>query len=476
MRKQLSRTISTFALALGLALPSAALAETTAQSAAPLNDTDFKSVCGDVLKDKQGASAGSINQTETAQALAVADKSQKLEYCKAAEAARKGAKINKVLSATWIGVAGICATACATTWAAGTLQPLCTISNLSATGVDAITTANFTGALMSLMPQIMTGGLSASSLKFGSLEKRAFEVGNKAFKEAHVAAKQEGLKGEAAFNKADKIGTEAEQKEINSGRKSACISAATAGIAALTKSKSASSMSKTAKENIASAARVAQAGGTTVAMNQALINPGSGDGYATNDPTQLGSSGSGGTSGGGSYKSECESLESTSAAIECALASDPSLPSMVRSPEFQKQFEANSGFPFSDLLKNEGSAGGALAQAMGGGLPASDAGKLTAAIQAAELAVYGGDTGSAYAGGGGAAQPEGDPMLDAMQGMLANLQGQLGEGETPAGGTGVDAVTLANERRPASIIAEDRSLNLFDRVSYRYRKVSNGRL
>jgi hypothetical protein len=56
--------------------------------------------------------------------------------------------------------------------------------------------------------------------------------------------------------------------------------------------------------------------------------------------------------------------------------------------------------------------------------------------------------------------------------MMAGLMGQLmpKTGEKPSSGIG--AVIFANQRRGPASVAEDKTLNIFDRVTYRYYFVS----
>lgn len=435
-----------------------------AAPSSPINDADFQRVCGDVLKKKSGASSKGIDQTATNQALAAGDKSQKLEYCKAAEGERKGAMINKVLSATWMGVAGVCATACAGMFT-GFAEAICTGSNLAATGVDAVTTANFTGALMSLTPQLMTGALGKGSFHLGT----AAAAGTKSVENVSVRV-VDGKIDSDAFWATREQATGVRADKLKQQRRGACMSAATAGLTAMTKLQTASKMSKSAQQNLRGASQLAASDGAAVAM----ANPSIVGGYDSGDTDTPTTTRNTTSNGGGNYRSECESLGSTKEAIECALATDPSLPGAVASADFAKNYEAGA-----NAVSGGGSAGAALGQTMGAALNTENAAKLDAAIQAAELALAEGAGATTYAGaGGGGGQPEGDPMLTAMTNMLASLQqgGQNAGGNPGESHDSLDAVARANQRRPASIIADDPSLSLFGRVNYRYRLAIGNRL
>jgi hypothetical protein len=76
---------------------------------------------------------------------------QKYQYCKAAKDAKKGYDTENILWKVWIAVAGVCAAACAASFAGISNQYVCLATNTAAGIADAVVTRNFITGMTSLM-------------------------------------------------------------------------------------------------------------------------------------------------------------------------------------------------------------------------------------------------------------------------------------------------------------------------------------
>ncbi len=405
----------------------------TAATAPRASATDFNSLCGDVLRNNgRPAQPAPAREGEAAPTPASqSDLQQKLQHCQAAESAKRAKSAASVTSKVWMATAGVCTAECFTTLGLGG-GGFCTMSTIATTGVDMAVTREFTQALTSIAGLAMNPGF-----KFG---------------------------GQAAANAG---------KKFNGG---ACIAAATAGVQAAMKMKSARDSQKVFDQEIAS---IRQLLGTTARSDFAAVPRGPG---ALGNPYGTATAGGGGArrplgNGVAERGDPCSAAEGgdTGAALQCAAKTDPSIPTeMIAKPGFLNAFESTSGLGFGDLLTNENAtAGQQLTAAMAGGMGSQGVATLAAAVKKVETAV-GDDPGAmmASAGGGGGGAAGGASEDDALAQAMANLlKGVNGEKEEQPG-VNETAIERANRTRSPASIAEDPSLSLFERVTFRYTSVS----
>jgi hypothetical protein len=296
-------------------------------------------------------------------------------------------------------------------------------------------------------------------------------------------------KGSAATKAGTEGGEQAAKKNKDIG---ACLNAATATIQSFSKHRSMKSGEKSAKENLESVRKLgsdaaASAGQTGFQPQGSAATAGIGGAVTSTSGSNITGDGSD-ASANAKVTSTCSAAKNGSGAsdvLQCALASDRALPSFVTDPRFAKEFQKNSGTSLADFLTRDGSPGAMVGAAASNGLSGAQASKLATGLgeleaKAPYLAQQGGDSGagsSMYRGGGaGGAGAEGGDAIPDMGQMMAGLMGQIGQmtqeqmqgGGENARPTGVSAVVFANKTRSPASIVEDRSLNIFDRVTYRY--------
>ena len=160
--------------------------------------------------------------------------------------------------------------------------------------------------------------------------------------------------------------------------------------------------------------------------------------------------------------------------MQCAVASDPSLPGFVKDPKFPKEFKKDTGQDLANFLTKNDSPTALMGSAMSNGFNPTQAGKLANALSEMERNVGASGTevpSAIYASGGGGAGNGGggeDPMAG-MQDMMAGLMDQLNPNKKKEEQkSGVSAVIFANQTRSPASVAEDKKLSIFDRVTYRY--------
>lgn len=398
--------------------------------ASPARADDYDRICGDAARAK-----------------ATSFPEQKRSYCKAAKEAKNAAGTHRTLMGVWGGVAAVCTVACLNPGAlyGAHLPAVCMGSSAAVSVTDAVMTKNYVSAIS-------------------------------------------GLAGPAAgllLNGTDKAATQAAPKAINLNL-GACLSAATATFSAFMKYRSAQSEDSSYQQNLTSARDVESSAATVSGSLSASSSSGGGvkSSSATTQaatPPSVISSSSGGSSSVSS-SSGCSSAQSggasgSAAAVQCAAALDPTLPSAVRSAQFQNDFRTVSGgMELGDFVAQQArsdSPSGAMVSAMSGALDAATQSRLGVLMSSYQSRVLqGGVSGTEYAQGGGGGGGTQSPALspeELMQGILKQLKPTQKEEDRMD--PQVKAVIFAanRTRNPASL-AEDSSLNLFARVTYRYRQ------
>lgn len=395
------------------------LALQIALSPLPARAGEFEAVCGDV--DLSGTGQ--------------AGQAQKIQYCQAAKSAQEAAQADSAIWKVWAGVATICTYACVAsmTPAAPTSEFLCLGATVTGGVTDAVVTKQFAGALMSI------GGAGT------------------------------GFALNQSLNPDAPTPSPTNKKDIG-----ACIGAAMAGLQVFMKYTSMQSHESAMKSNLEAAQKIA------------ATAPGSGGTPGYQPMPGQGANGAGGGTGGlgspsgptyaDSSSSIAADTRSTCAAasagaiMQCAVASDKTLPGFVTDPKFAKEFQKDSGQSLGSFLARNDRPGALMGAAMSNGLTSSQAAKLSSAL--ADLENGAGTVpapSSIYSGGGAGGGTGGEEPMAGMQEMMAGLMEQLNpNGKQEEKKTGVGAVIFANQTRSPASVAEDRTLNLFDRVTYRY--------
>ena len=337
---------------------------------------------------------------------------QKLQYCQAAAGAQSGATSNSVLWKLWAGVAAVCTTAC--------LSPLvgpviCTGSMLGATVTDAAVTRSFTNALVGI------GGVAGATL----------------------------------------VGKSSGTGLIKS--KGSCIAAATATLQSMTHHRDMSNEQSQVAQNVADAR--ALGGGPGVAASTSAAAPV----MASQGDLRTGGSPASPSVSGGS---------DSQAQLDLAVASGK-IPSAVADPQFQKDFKSATGKDLSDFLKQSPSSpASAIQDLLDGTLSPTDSSKLASALdelkQGNAVDPSSGISGPypvAKVGGIDSSNGEEMDFSKALSGLLGQFKGpdqsKTGQNTLEFKHPAKLTAKLMAGRSPASI-EEDRSISIFERVTFRY--------
>ncbi|MGK5082120.1 hypothetical protein WDW37_02360 [Bdellovibrionota bacterium FG-1] len=445
--------VRTLALALSLSL--LALPPPHTARADSAIDGELDAVCGKTLSQ-----ADQIQSGANAANPALGSQQQKLQYCQAAKTAQEGSHANSAMWKVWSAVGVVCTYGCVASFAGGpTSEYICMGATVAGGVTDALVTKNFTSAIMAV------GGVGA-----GFMINQQMNKGNDQTNEAKEA--KEGAKeGEKATKETKEV-----KKDKDIG---ACINAAMAGLQVFMKYRSMKNDDDSMQTNLDSAKKVAD--------SNVLANNGAANGY---NPQGQAANGSGGGTGGDTgnpsnpsdpnlattRQATCASARNNPTGgtiLQCAIASDSTLPGFVSSPKFNSEFKKDSGQNLGDYLTKDGPPGPMMAGASTNGMNAAQAGKLATAIsdlesQVADMSMPSSTYG--HNGGGGSEGGGADNSMGDMQQMLAGMMEQLNpnakKGTAPK--TGVNAVIFANKTRGPASVAEDKTLNIFDRVTYRY--------
>jgi hypothetical protein len=427
-RTAASRTVATLAL---LAIKTSLLAPLARASGG-----EFDRVCGGAA-----VNAGAASEAE-----------QRGAYCESASAAYRASRDERTLWKVWAGVASVCAFACVKSFLGPVSSYVCAGANVAGAATDAVVTRQFNSALMAL------GQFSATQM----LSQRA-----PAAEAATHGAKQQPVKSKPDL--------------------SACLSAATATMQAVTKRRS-SQISRDAylgaldqARRLASTAAPLPAGAAAVGVNSRAVVGGEGaapvgarttTGRTPRDlPVRKEREDAGAV---------CANRTMADGLASCAIALDPTLPGFVRDPRFDRDLERATGRPPAEFLPGAGSGGAdTLAGVLSGGLTAPAAGKLAEVLRQLEnhagressevaSARYRGVGGGAAVGASDAAEPELD-LQAMMKGLMDGMMpGQEGAGEPQTGVSAMDFTRdRAMARAPASL--DEATSSLFDRVTERYR-------
>jgi hypothetical protein len=398
--------------------------ENTATPAATSTSTpslsEFDSICGDVMSDQNSNTPGT-------------PATQKLQYCQSAKSSIHATDADSSMWKVWAAVGGVCAAACAASFAGVGNQYICIGVTLAGAAADAVITKNFMSAMM---------GVGAAG-------------------------------GGFMINQMSKSSTEgAKQRDYG-----ACMSAAVSAFQAYTKYSSMKTNEKSAKNNLKLAQNVSDANGN--AVGSAPITSVVSAGGTGGDTSGVGGGSVGSTTSATSGSSSlspqatCASAKSTAAVglmIQCAVASDSTLPKFVSSPKFQEEFKRDSGIDMKDFFAKDDPPGKMLGSAMGGTLSSAQSARLTGALKSMEAYLYKDNMTQTYSSGGGGGLNGGKSEEPSIEAMMAGMMQQFmpkAEGD-PNPNSGLTSVIFANQNKSPTALTEDTTLNIFDRVGYRY--------
>lgn len=428
--------------------------------------TDFDSVCHDTLADYYTRGASPTPAPDSTGG-------QKLEYCLAAAKAKKAADGNSALWKVWAAVGGLCLAACAASFAGIGSQYVCMAVDTAAGIADAVVTKRYVASLTTTF-----GGVAGSFMvnkmynTYAKNKSEAKQLGDK----ADTAPDKAGNPSKTA-NQAGDAGKEIkENKPYKDKDPGACIIAATTAFQAYSNYKAAESHKKTKENSLDCAAALqSNASSTQTANASADGSTSSANGGATTSGSQnSNSTASGGTNADGTQNACDPTVTAANAGmmINCALASDSTVPKYVATPKFADDFKKNSGMDLGDFLGKATNPTQAIAAAGGGSLSSDQVGKVTAALQDMEKGMPFEAIDSTYGGGGRG--PSGNGPDNSMNEMMANMMNQLmpKNPEDPQKQGGLEQVIFANKNTSPDRIAENPVLNIFDRITYRYYFVS----
>lgn len=372
------------------------------------------------------------------------------QYCNAAKAADEAADSNQSAMMVHGAVAAVCGAACVgeTT---GVASMWCTGASVAGGVADAAITKQFSHAMMSLV--------SGAGALMGAGDMMN-EMGNK------VVSK---LGGPGDFFKPP---LEEGGAANDAG---SCVTAAMEGFTMFQRGSDASEQEDIAKKNRSLAAQYA----TPKENSATMITP------APAVVMGAGSAGTSSTSGfqtisnvassSGSEKGDiCNKGASGDfhAAIQCAVASDKTVPGFVNDPRFARDLAKATKMNPDDFAKKlSENPSAAMGAAFGSATGNADLGRKMGALYAGlQSQVVRADTGSAYAGaGGGRKGGGGEPGFDKMFGDIMSQFGpKKGEEKSP----GVTELNFGGPRRYPANVEEDRRVSIFERVAARYYHVS----
>lgn len=398
---------------------------------------DLDTICGPTLNNPQPSPTPGAANADIVQ--------QKLQYCQAAKSASDGADADSALWKVWAAVGVVCTYACVASFVGGpTSQYLCMGVSLAGGVTDAIVTKNFTSAMMAV------GGVAAG-FAVNSAVNGGKEVAKEGVKEA----------------------PKKQDKDIG-----ACLNAAMAALQAFMKYKSMQDSESTEQTNLASAKGLQAPTGTT-ADGAASYQAATGGGVGTSGTSGNGGVANGNIAGsstlvGNTSNSSCAGLRSGSssgsAIVQCATASDTTLPGFVNGSKFPEEFQKDSGKSLASFLAGNGPPGPQMTGASTNGMSASQSATIASAIDGVAQSVGNSEYAAVYAGSGGGGGGAGEDGGSDMAALAQSLMDQMNPNgkKKEAASTGVSAVIFANRSRTPTAVTEDRKLSIFDRVSYRY--------
>ncbi len=384
--------------------------------------------------------------TAVANCSGAGGQSQLGQYCGSTQSSQQGSDANSALWKVWGGVSTVCITACMSGNPAG--AQACSVSTKGGSVTQGVVTKNYASGLTSIAQSQGTSMVS-SKINGGASDKPQTDA------DGNPVEKSPEQKAAADKKKARNI---------------ACTGAATATAQAMSNYRSMQSSSQAAAQTTKAAASLDSSATETI---------GGASSFANSRGT-IGGSGKEGMSSAasaGGIASTCASARQTSNVVEtiqCAVASDPTLPAIVTSGQLPAAFTKASGTAFSAFGSDPNqSPSDAIAQAVSGSLDTSDSLKVAALLKNMEGDLMN-DDGGMYASAGGSGEVKSDApenaaaqaeLQEQLKDMMGKMQADKGQEKSDSG---ISAVIYANQNRSPASVTEDKSLNIFDRVTYRY--------
>lgn len=364
--------------------------------------------------------------------------SQKGQYCSAAKTASKASKNDGTLAKIYAGVTAVCTVACALDYTpepSRTMDIACGAGGLAAGATDLIMTKNFMSAI----------GLAGSGYSLYSTLKAPAGTATTAY-----------VSPETDIPLAGKV-------------KTSCITAGMSAMSTFTHYQSSKNENQTAKNNLASAKAVTDTTQSYTINGSSQPSNASSASSGSSTPQNIANTSHPAAGSGDS----CSGVSSLSGAVQCLANSDAATAKRLADPHFAEAFQQASGTSFDEFLKaaDGASPSQAISAAMGGALTPSGIEQTQAALAKLEGEKFDFDTpGSSYAGGiGGNRGSAGNEFASAMKGLMEQFAPKS-DAKVPSGVTQTQFNTA--KRSLASVSPEDRSVSLFDRVTYRYSSVS----
>jgi hypothetical protein len=408
---------------------------------------------------------------------------QKLLQCKAGKSSEDGYKTDDALWKVWTAVSAYCTIACFASLGGvlpGPAETACTVANIGTTVFELIKTRQFTSAL----EQVGMIGMSYGLKSAGNSAAAGAEKG------AAAKSAKTGKGGTAAIDALEAAdGTEEAAKKKSSSSLGICSMAAMSIMTAVNKSFSSATQKAAVKSALEAIAKYKD---NTSSFIQATFDQVSDSAVGQTSTTTNHAGNSGGAQGSGTdnQPSACSSSAAGGngqAVFQCASSSAASsLPGMVSDPNFSNNFQKTTGIALTDFLANANSPSSAIAAAMSGKVSPSQMGPLndllkaiendagTAAPASASSTTLANDTsaaGATYSAGGGSSQSaSSEPPEPDMMSMMAGIMAQFGPKQPGEANQndGVMTVIFANQNKSTTPVAEMRTINIFDRITYRY--------
>lgn len=442
------------------------------------------------------------------------------ESCTAAQASYKTWKKAEPVGAAWTVVAATCLTSCITSQltagiAAPATEAVCLAAGVSTTALEAAQTENLgqaaAGMVMPLIGVITQVKRLSDSIGKYKAQSAAQEAAKKAAKETAKEAAEE-VAEEVAKKTAEKGGKKGLAK---AGDAVMCMMpVAMAASQAGMKFAAANNAKEMFKKQLASINPANTTGGvgvgsggdristfgsgstganlTSAAGNASNMTPGGGSGGTpSGGNASAPTAGSGALSGNSTgavstnnANTPCGSTSTSGKSMSCAVSLDPKLPTALADPRFETDFSALTGKNLQNFLeetKDMAPKDAILASVSGQNFP----GELTSALASGLGQIQENSNKQLLAenpnailpastlssGGGGrssGSDGSGMPPFDAiMQNMMAQFMPQMG-GPATEKDKAIAMIIFANQKYSPTAIMENRGLNIFDRITFRY--------
>ena len=258
----------------------------------------------------------------------------------------------------------------------------------------------------------------------------------------------------------------------------ACLTAVTAAGQAVVKGVSLDGFNTTIHTAIEAASKLSNSAGDVYARNGRTTFNLADHTPRTNNTAggrEMGGTASNGTSANETTPDACTGIAPGSVhdgIAACALALDSNIPPGVRDASFRSQLQNRLGQDLSGLTSMAASnpTNEVLSQAMSAGQSPKTSAALAGLVSdlGGRMALNSG-VGS-YAGGGGGRRGGGGAPdhMAGIAGLMDKLLGGKGGAKEADTHAGVLKVAAAMKARGPAAVSDDRSLGIFDRVSYRY--------